>query len=45
VPGVSFSETALSKEPGVSLAELKGPETLSKLFDAIDWYLAEARRA
>ncbi len=45
IPGVELPESALTKRPRIPLATFAAPDSLSKLFEVTEWFLAEATAA
>ena len=45
ISGVDLPESAVTRRPRIPLATFASPEALAKLFEVIEWFLAEARGA
>jgi len=45
IEGVQFSDAFIGRRPWIHLSTLANDETLTKLFEAIDWFLGEARKS
>lgn len=43
ISGVDLPESAVTRRPRIPLATFAPPEALAKLFEVIEWFLAEAR--
>ncbi len=43
IPGVDLPETAIERRPRIPLATFANPDALARLFDAFEWFIAEAR--
>ena len=43
IPGVDLPESVITGAPRIPLATFAPPEALAKLFEVIEWFLAEAR--